>query len=605
MVFPPSPTTPLAGEVRTRRSPQAVPRPSRGRSTLGFLAISALGVVFGDIGTSPLYAVQTVFTIDHGRIHPVENDVLGIVSLIFWSLLIVVSAKYVGIVMRADNAGEGGVLALASLARRALGHSATRGLAVITLGVAGACLFYGDSIITPAISVLSAVEGLKVPYPAIGHLVLPLSIAVLAGLFLVQSKGTGRVGSLFGPVMVLWFGTIAVAGAVQVARRPVVLEGLSPSYALDFVARHPSLTFVAMGAIVLAITGAEALYADMGHFGRRPITLAWFALVLPALALNYMGQAALVIREPKAVQNPFFILVPSWAQLPMVVLATVATIIASQAVISGAYSMTRQAVQIAYLPAMTVRQTSEETEGQIYMPAVNWLVFVGVLILVLVFRSSARLATAYGVAVTATFLITTVLLLVHARSAWKWPMWRLVAIGIVFGALEMSFFVGNVVKIVDGGWLTVTVAVVLFVVMTTWAKGRARVTSRRAEREGSLGQFIDEVNRSQVPRVPGTAVYPHPNSLTAPLAMRATLEHYHVLHERVVIITARAHDVPHILADHRWAVDDLGYTQDGIVHVELNYGFFETPDIPATLARLCAGGEPLLEGVGEGGITYF
>ena len=379
------------------------------------LVLGALGVVYGDIGTSPLYAVQTVFSIDGGRIGPTTGDVLGIISLVVWSLTVIVSIKYVTVVLRADNNGEGGVLALAALVRRALG-SRTRAAGVIAvIGLVGACLFYGDSMITPAISVLSSVEGLELPDPGLASLVVPLSAIILTALFVIQARGTQRIGSLFGPVMVCWFVVIGVAGARGISLHPGVLAALSPTYALAFVGDHPDLAFVSMGAVVLAVTGAEALYADVGHFGRAPIRLAWFALVFPALTLNYLGQAALLLHDPADKTNPFFLLMPQWARLPSVILATVATIIASQAVISGTYSMTRQAVELGFLPPMEVRHTSRRESGQIYMPGVNWALFVGVLILVLTFRSSSRLASAYGIAVTGTFLVTTCMLVVLAR----------------------------------------------------------------------------------------------------------------------------------------------------------------------------------------------
>ena len=385
------------------------------------LVLGALGVVYGDIGTSPLYAVQTVFSIDGGRIGPTTGDVLGVISMVVWSLTIIVSVKYVTVVLRADNNGEGGVLALSALVRRALGTRARAAGAIAVVGLVGASLFYGDSVITPAISVLSAVQGLELPDPGLASLVVPLSAVILAALFVVQARGTQRIGSLFGPVMVCWFVVIGVAGARGISLHPGVLVALSPTYAFAFIGGHPDLAFVSVGAVVLAVTGAEALYADVGHFGKAPIRLAWFALVFPALTLNYLGQAGLLLRDQADKSNPFFLLMPPWARLPSVVLATAATIIASQAVISGTYSMTKQAIQLGFLPPMEVRHTSRRQAGQIYMPGVNWALFVGVLVLVLTFRSSARLAGAYGIAVTGTFLTTTCMLVVLARVKWHWP----------------------------------------------------------------------------------------------------------------------------------------------------------------------------------------
>jgi KUP system potassium uptake protein len=440
------------------------------------LVVGALGVVFGDIGTSPLYALQTVFKIDNGAVRPTPEDVYGVVSLMFWSITIVVSVKYVSIVMRADNHGEGGVMALIALVRGLLGDVRGSTKAIVALGVLGASLFYGDTLITPAISVLSAVEGLEVASPQLSHLVLPLAAVILTALFAVQRFGTGRVGALFGPVMIVWFTVIGLAGLREVVTRPHVLLGLSPTYAVSFVVSHPYIAFVAIGAVVLVITGAEALYADMGHFGRPPIARAWFAVVFPALTLNYLGQAALILRNPAATENPFFLLLPSWARLPMVVLATMATVIASQAVISGAFSVTRQAVQLGFLPTVTVRQTSEHAGGQIYLPAVNGLLFVGVLTLMFAFGSSARLATAYGVAVTGALLIDTVLMLVVVRVGWKWSIGRVVLMALVFGGLELTFFTGNLVKVVHGGWLPLLIAAAIFTAMTTWQRGRVIVT---------------------------------------------------------------------------------------------------------------------------------
>ena len=549
------------------------------------LVVAALGVVFGDIGTSPLYALQTVFRIDGGAVRPTVGDVYGVVSLMFWSVTIVVSIKYVTIVMRADNHGEGGVMALVALIRRLLGEVRGSTKAVVALGVLGASLFYGDTLITPAISVLSAVEGLQVAAPAMSHLVLPLAAVILTGLFAVQRWGTGRVGALFGPVMIVWFAVIAVAGVGGIARHPRVLVGLLPTYAMTFVVSHPYIAFVAIGAVVLVITGAEALYADMGHFGRPPIARAWFFGVLPALTLNYLGQASLILDDPSAVANPFFLLLPSWARLPMVLLAMMATVIASQAVISGAFSVTRQAMQLGFLPPLTVRQTSRHEGGQVYLPAVNGALFAGVLLLALSFRSSARLVTAYGVAVTGALLIDTVLMLVVARAAWHWSAPKLVLAAVVFGGVELAFFSGNLVKVLHGGWLPLLVAGTVFTVMTTWQAGRRIVTAKRVGLEGPLQAFIESLRESPVPRVEGTAVFPHPTKDTTPLALRANVRHNHVLHERVVIVSARAVTEPTVSQQDRIMVDDLGYSDDGIFHVTICYGFSESPDIVAALRR--------------------
>ncbi|MDT7606315.1 MAG: system potassium uptake protein, partial [Pseudonocardiales bacterium] len=442
------------------------------------LALGALGIVFGDIGTSPLYAVQTVFSIDNNAVSPAPDDVYGVVSLIFWSVTVIVTIKYVSFILRADNDGEGGIMALAALVRSVSVTSARRAAIALALGVLGASLFYGDSLITPAISVLSAVEGLEVARPDLAQAVLPIGIAILTLLFVVQRWGTHLIGRLFGPVMVLWFVTIAVLGVPHILAHPGVLRGLSPTYIVSFVAGHPLTAFLAMGAVVLVITGAEALYADMGHFGRLPIRVAWFVLVWPALVLNYLGQAALILNDPGAVANPFYLLAPDWARLPLVILATAATVIASQAVISGAFSVSRQAVRLGFLPHLTVRHTSTRESGQIYVPAVNWLLFGGVLVLMVTFRSSSRLATAYGLAVTGTLLLTTSLFLIYAATAWQWARWKLVLAAVVFGGIELTFLAANLTKIVHGGWLPLVIAAVVVTVMTTWQRGRRIVTAR-------------------------------------------------------------------------------------------------------------------------------
>ena len=568
------------------------------------LVIAALGVVFGDIGTSPLYALQTVFRIDDGAVRPTVGDVYGVVSLMFWSITIVVSIKYVSVVMRADNNGEGGVMALIALVRRLLGEVRGGTRAVVLLGVLGASLFYGDTLITPAISVLSAVEGLEIAAPGLSHLVLPLAVVILAALFAAQRWGTGRVGALFGPVMILWFAVLALAGIGGIVRAPHAITGLLPSYALVFVVSHPYIAFVAVGAVVLVITGAEALYADMGHFGRPAIRRAWFWFVFPALTLNYLGQSALILHDPHAVRDPFLLLIPSWGRLPIVVLATAATVIASQAVISGAFSVTRQAMQLGYLPPLTVRQTSQHEGGQVYLPAVNALLLVGVLVLTLAFRSSERLATAYGVAVTGALLIDTVLLLVVARAAWNWSTPKLVAAGVVFGGVELAFFSGNLVKVLHGGWLPLLIALTVFTLMTTWQAGRRIVVAARVQLEGPLQDFVDEMRAQAVPRVAGTAVFPHPTKETTPLALRANVMHNRVLHEHVVIVSARAATEPTVAPERRLQFDDLGYTDDGISHITLHHGFSESPDIAAALLRAQEDGE-LEQGIDMANASFF
>jgi KUP system potassium uptake protein len=544
-------------------------------------------VVFGDIGTSPLYALKTVFTIDGGAVHASADDVFGVISLMFWSVTIIVSIKYLAILMRADNEGEGGVMALAALAQRLYADRAGRAGILIVVGIVGVSLFYGDSIITPAISVLSAVEGLHVAAPAISHLVIPIAAAILVGLFVVQRFGTGRVGGLFGPVMVVWFLVLAVAGLGMVVQDPGVLLGLLPSYAVLFVFAHPFIAFVAMGAVVLVITGAEALYADMGHFGRSPIRRAWFFLAFPALTLNYLGQAALVLHHPEAKIDPFFLLLPEWARLPVVVLATAATIIASQAVISGAFSLSTQAVRLGLLPPVTIRQTSKREGGQIYVPAINGLLFIGVMAVMLAFGSSARLATAYGVSVTGALVVDTLLLLVVARPLWQWSAWKITLAAVVFGGLELTFLAGNLSKVLLGGWVPLLIAAAVITVMTTWRRGRQLVIEDRTKKEGPLSEFIEDVRTRAVARVSGVAVFPHPNKDTTPLALRANVKHNHVLHEHVIIVSVVTERVQHVAASACFSHDDLGYADDGIEHLTIRFGFSDRPDIPKALRVAC------------------
>ncbi len=559
---------------------------TKGRNGAFALMLGALGIVFGDIGTSPLYAMQTVFAIDGGAVRPTPGDVYGVVSLVFWSITLIVSVKYVLFIMRADNDGEGDVMALAAYVRRALGNASARRLVVVmSLGVLGAALFYGDSVITPAISVLSAVEGLEVTSPKLAEVVVPVAAVIITLLFAVQRWGTQRVGTLFGPVMVVWFLALGLFGLGEVVKHPGIIRGLSPTYAAAFVFDHPYTAFIAMGAVVLAITGAEALYADMGHFGRTPIRRAWFVIVFPALTLNYLAQGALILRDPASRTNPFFLLLPHWAQLPMVVLATAATVIASQAVISGAFSVSRQAVRLGFLPHLRVRQTSRSEYGQIYIGGVNWGLYFAVMLVVLAFRSSARLATAYGVAVTGTFLITTALFLVVARALWKWRVWQLVLVGVGFGGAELTYFAANLTKVTHGGWLTLLIAVAVFTVMLTWQRGRVIVTERRAELEGHLLDFVEDLRKQKIQRVPGTAVFPHPNKETTPLALRANVRHNHVLHEHVVIMSGRTANVPHIPWEERITVDHLGDVNDGIIHVDAEFGFQDPTDFPEVLRR--------------------
>ncbi len=574
----------------TRQNPQALAPAAERPSPRAALTLGALGVVFGDIGTSPLYSVQTVFLSDAARPVPVQMDeIYGVISLIFWTVTLIVTVKYVALIMRADNDGEGGIMALiALLLRLRVGKGRRRVfMALAALGIVGASLFFGDSIITPAISVLSAVEGLEVVQPSMHEFVVPIAAAILVGLFAVQRYGTAVVGRLFGPVMVLWFTTIAAFGINGIVEHPGILRALSPHYGVQFFADDGLTAFLALGGVVLAITGAEALYADMGHFGRAPIRRAWFMAVFPALTLNYLGQGALLTDDPGASSSPFFLLVPHWARLPMVFLAALATIIASQAVISGAYSVTRQAVRLGYLPRLRILHTSER-EGQVYSPLVNWTLMVAVLTVVFAFESSSKLASAYGIAVTGTIAITGLLFFVVARARWHWSLWVVLVAATFFGVIDLALLGANLTKIHTGGWLPLLVAAAVSTVLFTWRKGRTIVTANRERIEGPLGDFVAKLHANDPPvvRVPGTAVFLNRGSRTTPLAMRANVEHNHALHEHVVIMSLETLPVPYVADSKRLRVSDLGFRDDGISHVTARFGFQETPNVPEVLRQV-------------------
>ena len=561
--------------------------------TRSALLLGAIGVVFGDIGTSPLYAVNTVFDIDNGIVGPTHENVYGAVSLIFWSIVIIVSIKYVGLILRADNQGEGGVLSLAHLTRQKVRPGGKRFKLVMVLGVLGAALFYGDSLITPAISVLSAVEGLEQISPGLERFILPVGVTIITVLFLVQRFGTERVGRAFGPIMVVWFVVIAAMGVPHILAEPRVLGALLPHHAVNFFLIHPAVAFVAMGAAVLSITGAEALYADMGHFGRAPIQRGWFFFVFPALTLNYLGQAQLVLSDPAEADNPFFDLAPDWALIPLVGLATIATVIASQAVISGAFSVARQAERLGYLPRFTVLQTSAKSGGQIYVPAVNWLLFVGVLLLLVTFERSERLASAYGLAVTATLLLTTTLFVVYADAALGWGKVRIAAVIVGFGVIELLFFGANVLKFTHGGWLSVLVAGIVGTAMFTWRRGRTLVRERRREREGSLLVLLEEFRSLPVPRVPGTAVFLHQTKRTAPLALRESYRVMGVVHENILIVQVVSTDIPYVDEADRLILDDLEDPLDNVWHATMRVGYLDEIDVPRAVAQIPARGLPL------------
>ncbi|MGH3202565.1 MAG: potassium transporter Kup [Streptosporangiaceae bacterium] len=580
---------------------------SRRTTAQAALAVGALGVVFGDIGTSPLYTVQTLFS--PGDPHPVKvshDSVFGVISLIFWSVTIIVTVTYVLLVMRADNDGEGGIMALIALIRRRALPGGSRAKAVLSaLGIFGASLFFGDSMITPAISVLSAVEGVQVAAPSVSNLVIPITVAIIVVLFLVQRLGTGAVGRLFGPVMCLWFTVLGVLGVRGIAAHPVILQALSPSYAIDYLAGHFGTAFFALTAVVLAVTGAEALYADMGHFGRPPIRRAWLLVVFPACILDYLGQGALILGHPASISNPFFLLAPGWARLPMVFLATVATVIASQAVISGAFSVAHQAARLGYLPRLRIQYTSEEIMGQIYVPWINWLLLVSVLTLVLAFRTSAALAYAYGTAVTGTITITTLLFFYYARHQWRTPLWIVLAGGGILLGIDLLFFAANLTKVTHGAWFPLLIGLIAFTVFTTWQRGRELVTKHRVREEGPLPAFVDQLHAMKPPlhRVPGTAIFLNRGKATAPLAMRANVEHNEILHEHVLILSIETAPAPHIAVEERLQIDDLGYTDDRISYVAARFGYMDKTNVPDLLPLIrAAAGDSLLD---EDKLSYF
>jgi len=544
------------------------------------LMFGAIGVVFGDIGTSPLYAMKETFA---GH-HPLPLDrlhVLGVLSLMFWSIMLVVSAKYVAFIMRADNRGEGGSLALLALASRATHGRTGLGLLVVTLGIFAAALFYGDAVITPAISILSAVEGLQVVAPAMQHYIIPATLAIVVVLFLIQRHGTDAVGKVFGPVMLLWFTILAVTGIRNIGLTPEVLKALSPHWAILFIANDGWTGFLALGSVVLAVTGAEALYADMGHFGKIPIRLAWYLVALPALLLQYFGQGALLLARPEAIENPLFNMAPGWAGLPLLLLATCATVIASQAVISGAFSVTRQAIQLGYLPRMTIIHTSAQEIGQVYLPVMNWMLLVVVIGLVIGFKTSSNLAAAYGIAVTGTMIITTALAGIVMVLNWGWRIRRVLVLMGVFMVLEMAFFLANSTKIPDGGWFPLAIGIVIFVLLTTWKQGRALLMAKLSTEAMPVEDFVAALS-DRVVRVPGTAIFLTGTREGVPLALLHNMKHNKVLHERVILMTVSVEEVPVVAEDRRL---ESMVISPGIQRLILRFGFMEDLNIPKTLAH--------------------
>lgn len=548
------------------------------KSGLISLSIGAIGVVYGDVGTSPLYTMKEVFAGPHS-VPVTSENVLGILSLIFWALTIVISLKYITFVMSANNRGEGGIMALVALALRHR-HQRMERYWITLIGLFGVALFYGDGIITPAISILSAVEGLQVVAPNLEKFVIPISLLVLLGLFLIQSKGTAKVGAFFGPVMLVWFAVLALMGYDNICQNTGVLAALDPSYGIHFFVNHGWLAFLALGAVVLSLTGAEALYADMGHFGCNPIRISWFILVFPALILNYFGQGALILGNPEAIQNPFYLLAPSWALYPLILLSTVATVIASQAVISGAFSMTRQAIQLDYLPRQKLVHTSTSEIGQIYLPAINMMLMIGVIGLVLGFKSSTNLAAAYGIAVTGTMSITTLLALVVAKDSWKWPTPAVIGLGAILLTVDGAFFSSNLLKIPMGGWFPLVLGLAVFTLMFTWRNGRETLMRRLQLSAISLNTFLNDITQTESPRVPGTAIFMTSRHLSLPYPLLQNFDNNKILHEKVILMTVNTEDVPYISDDSRLTVEDLG---QGFYRITADYGFMQSFDVPEAL----------------------
>ncbi|QIL71345.1 potassium transporter Kup [Diaphorobacter sp. HDW4B] len=553
------------------------------KSSLTTLTLGAIGVVYGDIGTSVLYTLKEVF--GSGHVPFTHDNVYGILSILFWTLTLIVSLKYVVLVLRADNNGEGGLIAMLALASQAVKDKPKLRSVLMMIGIFGTCLFYGDGVITPAISVLSAVEGLEIVSPHFSKGVVPLTVVVLIALFMLQKRGTAGIGKFFGPIMLIWFISIAALGVWNIMQHPTVLRGLSPHYALSFIGNNPGVSFIILGAVVLCVTGAEALYADMGHFGRKPIRLAWFSIAMPALTLCYFGQGALVLENPEAIKNPFYMLAPSWAVLPLVVLATLATVIASQALITGAFSVTKQVIQLGYLPRIQVEHTSVRDMGQIYIPFINWSLCVAIALAVVMFRSSSNLAAAYGIAVTLDMTITSILTFFVLRYGWKYPLWAALAPTLFFFIIDVTFFASNMLKLFDGGWFPLTIGFAVFTVMMTWKRGRDLIYNKLHADGIDLRDFLQMVLLQQPPitRVPGTAVFLTADPKVTPTALLHNLKHNKVLHEQNIFVTIVNHEVPWIGIDKRVQIEALG---SDCWSVKINYGFKNDPDVPAALQQL-------------------
>jgi KUP system potassium uptake protein len=554
---------------------------SSSKSGLAALTLGAIGVVYGDIGTSVLYAMKEIFGSGHVAFTP--ENVYGMLSIIFWTLTVIVSLKYVALVLRADNEGEGGLVAMLTLAARAVADKPVLRRRLLIIGIFGTCLFYGDGVITPAISVLGAVEGLEVISPQFKKYVVPLALVILFALFAVQRRGTASVGKFFGPITLVWFLVLAVMGVSHIAQNPAILWALSPHYAVLFMWHNPGTAFILLGAVVLCVTGAEALYADMGHFGKRPIRLAWFSVVMPALTLNYFGQGALLLRRPETIKNPFYMMAPDWFLIPLLILATAAAVIASQALISGAFSVTKQVVQLGFLPRLKMLHTSTKETGQIYIPFVNWALFVAIVLAVVMFKSSGALASAYGIAVCTDMLITTILTFFVIRYAWKYPLWLCVAATGVFFVIDLAFWASNMLKLLDGGWFPIALGAAIFTLMFTWKEGRKLMADKQKAEGLDLKSFLEAVFVSPPVRVEGTAVFLTADSQAVPNALLHNLKHNKVLHEHNLFVTVQSHEVPWIGLDKRVKIEPLGHD---CWQVTLNFGFKNEPDVPAALQQI-------------------
>ena len=551
------------------------------KSSLAALTLSAIGVVYGDIGTSVLYAMKEVFGSGHVPFTP--DNIYGILSIFFWTLTVIVSVKYVVLVLRADNHGEGGLVAMLALASQAVKDKPELRKVLLMVGIFGTCLFYGDGVITPAISVLGAMEGLEIISPTFKQYVVPLTLVILFCLFLVQKKGTAGIGKFFGPITLVWFAVLALLGVIHIAHNPEILWAISPHYALGFMWANPGITFIILGAVVLCVTGAEALYADLGHFGKKPIRLAWFSVVMPALVLNYFGQGALLLKNPEAVKNPFYLMAPDWALIPLLVLATLAAVIASQALITGAFSVTKQVIQLGYLPRLNILHTSVREAGQIYIPFVNWGLFVAIVLAVVMFKTSGNLAAAYGIAVTTDMLITTLLTFFVVRYGWKYPLWLCIVATGWFFIVDFAFFASNLLKLFAGGWFPLMIGGAVFTLMMTWKQGRKLLSDKQRVDAIDLKSFLEAVFVSPPTRVEGTAVFLTADKGIVPNALLHNLKHNKVLHEKNLFVTVRSHEVPWIGLNKRLEVESLGHHCWQVI---LNYGFKNDPDVPAALAQM-------------------